>query len=708
MDARISQHHLTVREQLVLSFLWLGLNIQSAALLPIVIPTQILLFVAPGQVGNAEQATFLGWLSAMGAFFSLVVPPIVGLLSDHTSGPFGRRRPYIVVGGGLTLVSALLLAGAVNAALLVVGLALFQFASNVVWAAYQGLLPDLVPEDQRGEASGYMGLMTILGNVGSLGLAAWLLGEVSLGSLGASLIMRGALIYYVATDLVMLLGIVVTAFGVHELPYHPAAQAESRLRSWEGLRRWLSSNWLAPWRSSNFTIVFLTRFCVMMGLYLFMTFIEYYFANVVRVSNFVQQTAAVATLALVGALLSTLGLGMLSDRFHRAPLVCLATLVMGLPALAFVVAPAALPLWPLGLLFGLGYGAYTSVDWALAIDALPSLEVAAKDLGLWGASSNLPLTLAPLIGSLVISMAASHDQTALGYRLVFALAAFFLLLGAVLVLRVREQRQQPALVEPPTSEAEEQAADGGGRLQRMSMPAPAAARTPSGAHSGGGSQERQGRRGRVNPLWLLARETHAGEARGIMRFWTFWEKLTLALLGIEPVPAAPYGLFQARLTRYRGRSPLVLPDGTRIDRGDRLVELHFANRRLRDAALQSSPWELLRLMRADLRALAAWLQTPACVEVRAVYGVTLLGQAAPRLGFSLRERPRNLWGRADRIFMTGLLLLYHPQGRARLARGTTYGRYPKEVWMSRVELLRRYGGPDGAAAIVQGPRAPTN
>ncbi|MBX5455269.1 MAG: MFS transporter [Thermogemmatispora sp.] len=694
MDARISQHHLTVREQLVLSFLWLGLNIQSAALLPIVIPTQILLFVAPGQVGSAEQATFLGWLSAMGAFFSLIVPPIVGLLSDHTSSPFGRRRPYIVVGGVLTLVSALLLAGAVSVALLVVGLALFQFASNVVWAAYQGLLPDLVPEDQRGEASGYMGLMTILGNVGSLGLAAWLLGGVSLGSLGAPLIVRGALIYYVVTDLVMLLGILVTAFGVHEMSYHPAAQAKSRLRSWEELRRWLVSNWIAPWRSSNFTIVFLTRFCVMMGLYLFMTFIEYYFANVAHVSNFVQQTAAVATLALVGALLSTLGLGMLSDRFRRAPLVCLATLVMGLPALAFVVAPAALPLWPLGLLFGLGYGAYTSVDWALAIDALPSLEVAAKDLGLWGASSNLPLTLAPLLGSLVISIAASQDQTALGYRLVFALAAFFLLLGAILVLRVREQRQQRLLPEPPGGGAGEQAPGEAERMLMASTPALSTAAISSGAHP---IQQGRRRRKRVNPLWLLARETHAGEAQGIMRFWTFWERLSLAVLRIQPVPAAPYGLFRARLTRYHGRRPLVLPDGTRIDHGDRLMELHFANRRLRDAALRSSPWELLRMMRADLRALAAWLQTPACAEVRAVYGVTLLGQAAPRLGFSLRERPRNLWSRADRIFMTGLLLLYHPQGRARLARGTTYGRYPTEVWMSRSELLRRYGGSDGAA-----------
>ncbi|WP_376794243.1 MFS transporter [Thermogemmatispora sp.] len=673
MDARISQHHLTVREQLVLSFLWLGLNIQSAALLPIVIPTQILLFVAPGQVGSAEQATFLGWLSAMGAFFALVVPPIVGLLSDHTSSPFGRRRPYVVVGGALTLAGALLLAGAVNAALVVVGLALFQFASNVVWAAYQGLLPDLVPEDQRGEASGYMGLMTILGNVGSLGLAAWLLGGVSLGSLGASLIMRGALIYYVVTDVVMLLGILVTALGVHEVPYHPAAHHDDRLRSWAGLRRWLVRNWVAPWRSFNFTLVFLTRFCVMMGLYLFMTFIEYYFANVVHVSNFVQQTAAVATLALVGALLSTLGLGMLSDRFRRAPLVCLATLVMGLPALAFVVAPAALPLWPLGLLFGLGYGAYTSVDWALAIDALPSLEVAAKDLGLWGASSNLPLTLAPLVGSLVISMAANQGQTSLGYRLVFALAAVFLLLGAILVLRVREQR---AAREPA----------GGSQTEAASVPA-----APASSQEERPALEDRRRHGRVNPLWSLAGKTRAGEARGVMRFWTFWERLTLALLRIRPVPGAPYGLFHVRFTRYRHRKPLVLPDGTRLERGDQLLELHFANRRLRDAALQCSPWELLRMMRADLGALAAWLQTPAGAEVRAIYGVTLLSQAAPRLGFSLRARPRDLWSRADRIFMTGLLLLYHPQGQARLTRGTTYGRYPQEVWMSRAELVRRYG-----------------
>ena len=129
--------------------------------------------------------------------------------------------------------------------------------------------------------------------------------------------------------------------------------------------------------------VFLTRASAMLGLTIFLTYIEYYFANVAQVTNFVQSTAVVALLALGGAVIGALTLGMASDRIGRV-----------------------------GLVFGARYGAYTSVDWALAVDSLPALSAAAA------------------------------------YRSVFALAACFLMLGALFVLKVQESdrpRLRPAI-----------------------------------------------------------------------------------------------------------------------------------------------------------------------------------------------------------------------------------------------------------------------
>ncbi len=437
-----SRELLSIREQVSLSFFWFALNLQSAAFLPIVIPAQILLFVAPGAVGNAQQALFLGWLSALGAVISLIVQPVVGAVSDRTPGPLGRRRPYIVLGTLVLLAGMAVLGVTREIDFFIAGFLLVNLGGNASTAAYQSLLPDRVPVEQRGAASGYMGFMTILGNVGSLGVAAVLLGQSDGGSSLAASIRGGSALFYVLTGVVLVLGVIITLATVHEVPFSRSSRDhsdEAETHVVGRLTRQIAQLWIEPWRQRNFTWVFLTRAFVMLGLTLFMTFIAYYFGQVAHVSNFLLETAAIAVLALMGAICSALVLGIVSDHVRRVPVVCVATILMAAAALAFVVAPESIPLWPLGILFGLGYGGYTSVDWALAIDALPSLSAAGKDLGLWNIASTLPAVLAPLLGSMVIEVSDTLDATALGYRIVFAIAGLFLLLGAVFVLKVQER-----------------------------------------------------------------------------------------------------------------------------------------------------------------------------------------------------------------------------------------------------------------------------
>jgi hypothetical protein len=277
-------------------------------------------------------------------------------------------------------------------------------------------------------------------------------------------------------------------------------------------------------------------------------------------------------------------------------------------------------------------------------------------MGLWSIATSAPAILAPLVGGLVISAADRFGDTAVGYRIVFGLAVVFLLAGAAFILRVRDQ-----FTRPPNAHAE---------------------------------------RKRPGVGWRLAFDAGGGKARGFLRFWPVWERIWLTFFPIQPIPGAPHDLLHVRFTTHRGK-PLTLPDGVEIRKGARICELHFHNRALATLAAETTPWGLLRLVRGDLAALARWSHQPDFpAGIEALFGYTLLDEAAPRLGFTLRQRPHTFITWLDRLFMTGLLALYNPRGRGRLDQGDTFGAYPAEVWMSTSELQRRYDSADSLPSSV--------
>jgi MFS family permease len=302
----IKSSRISLRGQLALNTLWFGLNAQSSALLAIVIPTQIVLFVSSNQVGSVQQVLFLSWLLVAASIITLFIPPLVGALSDQTPSHFGRRRPYIVIGGLLLVLSTPLLVNSGSMAIFVSGLALLLVGKNILVPAYQSLMPDRVPVEQRGVTAGFVGGMTILGNVVGLGLAVWLLGGINQHASSLGMIRSHAGIYYIVTAFLVLVGVLVTVFGVHEIPlliqgHELSSKREKTLLE---LAQRYTEDLAEPWRSSNFRMVFLTRASLMLGLMLFMTFIEYYFARVQHIANFVLVTGIVAMLALGGVVVS--------------------------------------------------------------------------------------------------------------------------------------------------------------------------------------------------------------------------------------------------------------------------------------------------------------------------------------------------------------------------------------------------------------------
>ena len=142
---------------------------------------------------NLGASPFLfGLIWLAGPFTGMVVQPIIGALSDKTTSPFGRRRPYLLGGA---LLSAIALWALPNSELITNNIAYLLhikfpaltallFAAVMIWildacvniaqGPYRALVPDVVPPEQHSIANSYISLAIGLGSVVAAGTAPFL------------------------------------------------------------------------------------------------------------------------------------------------------------------------------------------------------------------------------------------------------------------------------------------------------------------------------------------------------------------------------------------------------------------------------------------------------------------------------------------------------------------------------------------------------
>ncbi|WP_293178039.1 MFS transporter [Oceanithermus sp.] len=400
---------------LSLSAYWFATSFKWFLVLLVLLPARVAELVDP-----AEKAGKLGLLFAVGAVMALVGPPIFGYLSDRFPSRWGRRMPYLGVGALLTAAGLLGMAYAPSYAALFAAYLVLQLADDLATGPYSALIPDLVAREHRGTASGWMGALQVLAQIAA-GAVGFLLADL-------------ALLFYLTAGLN--LAAAAWTLAVIREPRGVPARREGFLESM-----------LAPWSNPDFRWVWATRFLVMFGQYVVQTYLQYYLADVVRVFTLWGRTLvreafqAVALLGLVislGAAVSSIPAGRWSDRVGRKLPIYVSGTVMALVLIPLLAWPRFDVLLVVALVFGLGYGAYTAVDWALATDVLRAPEAHATDMGIWQTSIVLPQILAGSLGGMVDAMNRSSPGS--GYTALFLLAAAGFLLGTVLVRQVRGVR----------------------------------------------------------------------------------------------------------------------------------------------------------------------------------------------------------------------------------------------------------------------------
>ena len=443
-------------------------------------------------VGESVKGTYLGALRLWTLMAALLVQAVWGMLSDRSMFPLGRRRPFIFLGtlGNLIFIAAIGFATGMQGMAGFWLLFLFALGSQVVsnagQAAQQGLIPDLVPEKQRGLFSG---LKAVLELPLPLILVSFTVARyisrgdmwdgiiLAMGVLAGSMILtmfvperrqekapspfdwapilRLALMAGVFTAIILGAGEAVKWIG-RLLAGFQSMPVQVVVMGSAGLAAMLLAVALGVWLSirisigadgarqrPSFTWWVINRLAFLVGAINLSTFAVYFIQARL---GFARETAAGPAsrmMMVVGLfiLASALPSGWLADRLGRKPLVAASGILAALGTLVALLSLNLNMIYIGACLIGAATGLFFAANWALGTDIVPR-EEAGRYLGI----ANLAGAGAGAVGAYIGGPIADFFTAnvpgipGLGYVLLFAIYGLLFLFSVAALTRVKETR----------------------------------------------------------------------------------------------------------------------------------------------------------------------------------------------------------------------------------------------------------------------------
>ncbi len=435
-----TQRRVSLFDQVNINVFWIANNFHWQALLAIVIPSMVVYFL-----GNANKDINLALVVVWGTLVAVVVNPLVGAISDYVTFRMGRRRPFLIIGTVFNVIVLMLFAFSPSwfssTGLLVTFIILFlllQLTNNFANSPWSAIIADNVPQNQRGVTAGLYGLFTLLGTI----IGSVVAGIIVNKNNPLPMYRNGIVEIFLLIAVVQIIFVGYTALTVKETPL-PLGDG----RTFQ-LRPAIKKFFFKPSRYPDLSWVLLARLLVMMGIWGVFYFLQYYFDDVlgghgvktiIFGSNFSGEQFSgtlFLPILLLTALPTSIIAGWISDHKGRKGLVYLSGAMMSIVCIIFILFQSQYGALIAGAFFGIGYGAYTSVDWALTADVLPPTDEAGKFLGIWSAMGILPQVIGITVGAVILQLLRSLPNH-FGYTTLFIVTIAYFALGTLVIYQVK-------------------------------------------------------------------------------------------------------------------------------------------------------------------------------------------------------------------------------------------------------------------------------